>query len=591
MSYLVQFASNGALPGKNSITIVDQTFNSSSLSLTLTGRGVTNYGNIQQNNYVNILENWANSTAPANPTIGQLWYNSTNSLGTTVGSLQLYNTNQAWSQIFPLNVGNYTNLITLSGTTALTANNLGSAVKFTGSSAISLTLPQSSTGFLGGDIFIYNESSVSQTITTYSGDTFSNPSSTTLILAPGDYVLVLCNVSTPTWDALGSATLKFQPNTYVNALTATGNITTDGSFIVNAGALGSTAGNQLIYSTYTSTDTDTDSLIISNTRSLAGSTWTSAGTRLQEYVDTTWMGWIQFNNGSTTTNNGGISFGAGQSSTSAVSVTEKMRLDQFGRLMLGATTSAASTSYPSITLNGTIVGPTATYGLSIVPSAGSSGGFVITNPAGTTNWLSINNTGGATFNNSVTATTFIGALSGNATTATSATSATTATTATNAHNLILGTSGSDMAFNWVAPGGVPTYLWGASADTESYLYQPTALSGASQAVWSGSYNGNASVSFTLSNTSKVSVFATGTVEDSTGGGSTTVGATLYMSGTGISGSTQISSTNNSQTSGGWWVSIPVISLNTLGAGTFTATVEASGIAFSYSTIIVSWSVS
>lgn len=46
-------------------------------SIRLTGKGFTNYGKIQQENLLRLLENFAGSTAPANATVGQLWYDTT----------------------------------------------------------------------------------------------------------------------------------------------------------------------------------------------------------------------------------------------------------------------------------------------------------------------------------------------------------------------------------------------------------------------------------------------------------------------------------------------------------------------------------
>jgi len=47
-----------------------------STSLSLMGRGVTNYGEVQNENVLHLLENFSSSTAPLNPIEGQLWYNS-----------------------------------------------------------------------------------------------------------------------------------------------------------------------------------------------------------------------------------------------------------------------------------------------------------------------------------------------------------------------------------------------------------------------------------------------------------------------------------------------------------------------------------
>jgi len=69
-----------------------------------------------------------------------------------------------------------------------------------------------------------------------------------------------------------------------------------------------------------------DKLYIQNYRTVAGNAWTSNGKRIQERIDSTWMGYIQFNGGETVSSgNGHISFGTGQSTTQS-NVTEKLRI-------------------------------------------------------------------------------------------------------------------------------------------------------------------------------------------------------------------------------------------------------------------------
>jgi len=53
-------------------------------SLTLTGRSVVNYGEIQQENFIRLLENFASSSPPKNATIGQLWFDASDIANTTL---------------------------------------------------------------------------------------------------------------------------------------------------------------------------------------------------------------------------------------------------------------------------------------------------------------------------------------------------------------------------------------------------------------------------------------------------------------------------------------------------------------------------
>lgn len=77
MSYLV-VSPNG------NITIEEQSADNST-SLTLVGKNFTNWGEPYAQNFVDLLENFANSLAPTNPRRGQLWYDIPNAI------LKVYN--------------------------------------------------------------------------------------------------------------------------------------------------------------------------------------------------------------------------------------------------------------------------------------------------------------------------------------------------------------------------------------------------------------------------------------------------------------------------------------------------------------------
>jgi hypothetical protein len=70
-------------------------------------------------------------------------------------------------------------------------------------------------------------------------------------------------------------------------------------------------------------------------RTANGSDWTSDGFRIQEKVDSTWMGYMQFNGDG---NNAGISFGTGASAASRQSISERMRITSSGNVLIGTTT-------------------------------------------------------------------------------------------------------------------------------------------------------------------------------------------------------------------------------------------------------------
>jgi hypothetical protein len=71
MSYLVN-----KTDGELLATILDGQINGSASSIVLIGKQVTGYGEIQNENFVHIMENFANSIDPAHPLAGQLWWNT-----------------------------------------------------------------------------------------------------------------------------------------------------------------------------------------------------------------------------------------------------------------------------------------------------------------------------------------------------------------------------------------------------------------------------------------------------------------------------------------------------------------------------------
>jgi hypothetical protein len=70
--------------------VADGTVNTSATDLSLVGRALTDYGTFENENYVFLLENFANSTAPLQPILGQLWYNSSTDV------LSAYGSGNAW---------------------------------------------------------------------------------------------------------------------------------------------------------------------------------------------------------------------------------------------------------------------------------------------------------------------------------------------------------------------------------------------------------------------------------------------------------------------------------------------------------------
>ena len=86
MSYIINKFSGGQL-----VVLEDGTLDTST-SLGLLGRNYTGYGEVQNENFVFLLENFANESPPSRPLTGQAWYN------TILGSLNVYN-GTAWTPV------------------------------------------------------------------------------------------------------------------------------------------------------------------------------------------------------------------------------------------------------------------------------------------------------------------------------------------------------------------------------------------------------------------------------------------------------------------------------------------------------------
>jgi len=76
MTYTVQFT-DSTNPSKPSITVADGALNNQT-SLTFPGKNYSGYAPVVAGDFLHLLENFANSTAPANPVQGQLWFDTKN---------------------------------------------------------------------------------------------------------------------------------------------------------------------------------------------------------------------------------------------------------------------------------------------------------------------------------------------------------------------------------------------------------------------------------------------------------------------------------------------------------------------------------
>ena len=85
MPYTIDYSQSS----KTAIVVNDGTIDTST-SIGLIGKNYTRFGEILNENMLHLLENFANASAPSNPTEGQLWYDTANS------QLKVYD-NGVWS--------------------------------------------------------------------------------------------------------------------------------------------------------------------------------------------------------------------------------------------------------------------------------------------------------------------------------------------------------------------------------------------------------------------------------------------------------------------------------------------------------------
>ena len=102
--------------------------------------------------------------------------------------------------------------------------------------------------------------------------------------------------------------------------------------------LGSTAGDYKFLAQFRGENVNQSYIEIKDVRTATGSDWTTAGMRIQGRIDSTYMGYMQFNGSG---NNSGISFGTGTTTTAPGNVTERMRITSSGSVGINTTSPQA----------------------------------------------------------------------------------------------------------------------------------------------------------------------------------------------------------------------------------------------------------
>lgn len=152
-----------------------------------------------------------------------------------------------------------------------------------------------------------------------------------------------------------TGTGSFQPLVFQTSATDQLTITTSGNvgigaapsfkFDVYGGILDIPTDSQIITQRLRVASNNVDSLEFSKLRDGSGSDWTTSGWRLQQKVDSSWMGYIQFNGNA---NQQGISFGTGSSTVSPRSVAERLRIDTFGNITISTSGARISGDFSNV---------------------------------------------------------------------------------------------------------------------------------------------------------------------------------------------------------------------------------------------------
>ena len=125
-------------------TIADGTINTTSTSVGLPGRNYAGYGQQLDTNFVHQLENFADSTPPANPLTGQLWYNTNANTLYVCPTDGLANAN-AWVSLAVSSANSTSTFGSVQVTGNLTANNVTANNNISGANGIFTNISVSST--------------------------------------------------------------------------------------------------------------------------------------------------------------------------------------------------------------------------------------------------------------------------------------------------------------------------------------------------------------------------------------------------------------------------------------------------------------
>jgi hypothetical protein len=274
-------------------TIADGTINTTSTSVGLPGRNYAGYGQQLDTNFVHQLENFADTTPPANPLTGQLWYNTNANILYVCPTDGLSNAN-AWVSLAVSSANSTSTFGSVQVTGNLSANNITAVNNVSSQNGVFTSISVSSTADISsgtanigtgniGTLFtqIINAGSNTTTLTmtgvvTSNGAGTANSVAGTSMWVTGGNLMV---------SGVGNVGIKINPNYFYDL---TGNvISLTGSY--------SNANVALYLPTFTGQIGNTGATHFGNTLTTGGSTTTgnitgnwslTAGSRLNAtYAD------------------------------------------------------------------------------------------------------------------------------------------------------------------------------------------------------------------------------------------------------------------------------------------------------------------
>jgi len=227
-----------------------------------------------------------------------------------------------------------------------TQRSSGAFTTLTSNNSVTFTQNTNSTGTSSGTLVVTGGAGISGQL--YAGGVQGTPIGS-LVRSSGAFTTLTSN-STATFTLTTDSSSTTSGAVVVSGgIGILGNVYTGKGIIQTPGALGTTIGATTLYQSLRGSNSNNNFLETFMLRTSAGTSWETTATRIQQKIDSTWMGWMQFNG---TGNSGGIGWGSGTSTSGITAIPERMRLDSDGILRLYATTASSSTTTGALVVAG-----------------------------------------------------------------------------------------------------------------------------------------------------------------------------------------------------------------------------------------------